>query len=611
VHNNPTPAGWQPVGYDRTGCRYNIGVRLRLITLILLIAALGCSVPPALTPTPTFLPVTPASLRLTQTADTKTPEAQPTAYTPRATGLPAPVNHRIAIRQLYGLGEFYDRQNGQTFTPRGVNYMPPNDVTRVRADFQWLGQAGYNTVRIIFDDCPPAWGCLTQQGEQGLNPAALDAMVVVMNLAQENDLVLLLALGDLPEEGGYSEMVSQGSSEQFVGYRNTSILTSQGLQAYQHYWSDLLSGLSARNAPFELVLGWQLLAEQWYQGDQPPFSLLEGTVTGTNGSIYDLADPQQKQALAVDGLNHFISELRQVIRRYDPTALIGMGFAGPQYPNPTGTEDSHYVETAALLSSSELDFFDLHLDPDTELTLAEYAQNIGLDTRIDVPLLMGEVSVFTWTYPLVESAATAVQDWIAASCAYGFDGWLYGSYRGEPGTWNLSDDDGYLMQAISPRSQPDACSTTVLPGRNLALGRAVSVSAGLPTEPPEMVVDGTDAQWSAGAFAEQWLMVDLGAPYMVGSIRLLVGQWPAGRTLHQLFVAGADGAMRLLTEFRGYTRDYDLLEYVPPEPLRDIQYIRVVTLESPAWVAWREIEILSPFRPTPTPTAEPASTVTP
>jgi hypothetical protein len=605
------PAVRQTVCWDRLGCRYNIGVRLRLITLILLIAALGCSVPPSLTPTPTFLPVTPVSLHLTETAETTTPEAQTTAYTPWATGLPLPVNHRIAIRQLYGLGEFYDRQDGQTFTPRGVNYTPPNDLTRVRADFQWLGDAGYNTVRIIFDDCPPAWGCLTQQGEQGLNPATLDAMVAVMNLAKENDLVLLLASADLPEEGGYSEMVSQGSNEQFVGYRNTSILTSQGLQAYQRYWIDLLSGLSARNAPFEIVLGWQFLAEQWYQGDLPPFSLLEGSVTGANGATYDLADSQQKQALAVDGLGFFISELRQVILRYDPTALIGMGFAVPQHPNPTGTEDSHYVETAALLSSTELDFFDLHLDPNMDLTLAEYAQNFGLDTRIAVPLLMGEVSVYTWTYPLVESAATAVQDWIAASCAYGFDGWLYGSYSDGSTTWSFSDDDGFLMQAISPRSQPDACFTTVLPGRNLALNRTVSVSAALPDEAPEMAVDGTDAQWSAGAFPDQWLMVDLGAPYMVGSIQLLVGQWPAGHTVHQLFAAGADGAMRLLFEFRGYTRDYDLLEYIPAEPLRDIQYIRVVTLESPAWVAWREIEVLAPFRATPTPTTEPAMTVTP
>ena len=178
-------------------------------------------------------------------------------------------------------------------------------------------------------------------------------------------------------------------------------------------------------------------------------------------------------------------------------------------------------------------------------------------------------------------------------------------------TWAFTDADGFLLQAISPRSQPDACLTTVLPGRNLALGRAVTVSAELPTEPASQAVDGSAEQWGAGAFPEQWLMIDLGAPSTIGSIRLLVGQWPAGRTVHQLYAAGPDGAMRLLVEFNEYTQDYDLLEYIPPAPLTGIQYIRVVTVSSPSWVSWREIEVLAPLRPTPTPTALPSLTPTP
>ena len=266
----------------------------------------------------------------------------------------------------------------------------------------------------------------------------------------------------------------------------------------------------------------------------------------------------------------------------------------------------------ALLATSPLDFFDLRLDPGSDLTLPQYAENFGLGARLNAPLLMGEIAASAWTYSTVESAAVAVQDWIAASCVYGFDGWLYARFAPLDDPWSFSAENSFLMQAISPRSQPDACTAGVLPGRNLALGKPVSISAALPEEPPEQAVDGdTEAQWSAGAFPEQWLMVDLGAPYTIGSIRLLVGQWPAGRTVHQLFVASADGAMRLLVEFAGYTRDYDLLEYLPPDPLRDIQYIRVVTLESPAWVAWREIEVLAPWRATPTPTALPETTPTP
>ena len=78
------------------------------------------------------------------------------------------------------------------------------------------------------------------------------------------------------------------------------------------------------------------------------------------------------------------------------------------------------------------------------LTLAEYAQNFGLETRLAAPLLMGEFAASAWSYPTVEAAATAAQDWIAASCAFGFDGWLYGSYAADPRCLEL-----YAMRTAS------------------------------------------------------------------------------------------------------------------------------------------------------------------
>ena len=584
-------------------------MRTRLIIILLLAAALGCSVPPALTPTPTGLPVTPANLPLADTAGDQTTAPAATAYVPWATIQPEALAHRVAIRQLYGLGEFYDQQSGLKFTPRGVNYQPTGDLGRTADDFRRLSALGYNTVRVIFDACTGRWDCITPTGGEGLELGALDHMTAVLRAAKERNLVLLLASAGLPEGSSYAAQANQGGSEQFGGERNIGLLTPQGVAAYRSYWGDLLSGLAARGAPLDVVLGWELLAEAWYAGDQPPFSLAEGEVTGANGTSYDLAEPATKQALAVEGLTYFSAELRHVIASHDINGLVGMGFLAPDTPNPGREGDARYVETAELLTSDALDFYELHLDMDTALTLAETAQNFGLERRISAPLLMGEFSASSWAHTTVEAAAAAVQDWIAASCAYGLDGWLYGSYASNPYVWSFTDGDGFLMAVIAPHSQPEACSTTVLPGRNLALGQAVSVSAALPDQPPEQAVDGTDAQWSAGGFAEQWLSIDLGAPYTIGSIRLLVGQWPAGQTVHQLFAAGADGEWRLLAELRGYTRDYDLLEYVPPEPLREVQYIRVITLESLSWVSWREIEVLAPLRPTPT--VEVEASVTP
>ena len=583
-------------------------MRPRLVPLLLLLAALACAVPPALTPTPTHLPVTPARPRLSETPAAPGTALQPTAYTPWATLPTAYTAHRIAMRSVYGLGEFFDQLNGEKFTPRGVTYLPSSDPAAMQDDFRRLRAAGYNTLRMLIDDCTPAWGCLATQDGQGLDPAALDSLTALLRLALDADLVLILASTGLPPGSSYAEMARQGQSQHFAGERNLLLLTPHGLQAAQAYWSDLLSGLASRQAPLQVVLGWQLLAEAWYQADQPPFSLETGEVTPAGGLTYDLSDPAQVQDLAADGLRHYSTALRQLILSYDPGALVGLGLLVPAYPNPARPGDLRYSATAALLATPPLDFFDLRLDPASDLSLEEYAENFGLGARLSAPLLMGQLTADAWTYPSVESAAAAVQDWIAASCIYGFDGWLYAPFAAADDAWSFNADNSFLMQAISPRSQPDPCTVTVLPGRNLALGRPVTVSAALPEEPPEAAVDGdTEAQWSAGAFPEQWLMIDLGAPYTIGSIRLLVGQWPAGQTRHQLFVAGPDGAMRLLVEFDDYTRDYDWLEYLPDAPLRDVQYIRLLTLESPAWVAWREIEVLAPSRPTPTPTELPVT----
>jgi hypothetical protein len=161
------------------------------------------------------------------------------------------------------------------------------------------------------------------------------------------------------------------------------------------------------------------------------------------------------------------------------------------------------------------------------------------------------------------------------------------------------------MKALSPSTQPDACKTTALPGRNLALNKPVEATEALPDQTAQMAVDGDpNTQWSSGAFPTQWIDIDLGAPYSIGEIRLTVGQWPAGATMHQVWVGTTRDAFKQVYEFSGREFDFDMLNFIPTKPLQDIRYVRIVTTESPSWVSWREIEVLAPFPATPTPTPE-------
>ena len=606
---------------------------LIIIVILLFLASLACQLPQGLSSTPTSLPViTPATPTSPSAAPSPLPinTSNPTA---RPTPPPPVAEHRIATHRIYGIAKFYDRKTFQDFIPRGVNYfilvpirdhyedrlfaVGVYDHNRTQADFTALSKAGYNSVRIILDGCTSGNGCIGVQNGQGLNPAYLDNIVDLMNLARDNNLFLLLASSGLPELGGYAALANQGASASFAPDRNAEILTPSGIHTTQQYWADLLSGLASRRAPFEVILGWELLSEGYFASDQPPFTLDGGKVTPANGKPYDMSLSSQKQAMAEDGLRYYIDQLRTTIRTYDPTGLITMGFFAPDAPNQWRDGDNRYVETAGLFSNSSLDFFDFHLSPGLGLTLPELGQNFGLGVHITKPMLMGEVGASTWTFPQIYDGAIAVQDWIAASCVMGFAGWFYSNYYPLPAgltdaTWGFVDDQNTLLKALSQNNQPDACATTVLPGRNLALGKPVQASEALPDQTAQMAVDGDpNTQWSAGAFPTQWIEIDLGAPYSVGEIRLTVGQWPAGQTVHQVWVGSSRDLMQQIYGFSGREFDFDVLNYVPAVPIANIRFIRIVTTDSPSWVSWREIEVLAPFPATPTPTAPNEVTPTP
>ncbi len=78
----------------------------------------------------------------------------------------------------------------------------------------------------------------------------------------------------------------------------------------------------------------------------------------------------------------------------------------------------------------------------------------------------------------------------------------------------------------------------------------------------------------------------------VTRIRLTAAQYPAGDTVHQVWAGSDPENMKFIYEFRGFTDDADLLEFVPVIPPTNIRFIKIVTTQSPSWVAWREVEVI-------------------
>jgi hypothetical protein len=97
-------------------------------------------------------------------------------------------------------------------------------------------------------------------------------------------------------------------------------------------------------------------------------------------------------------------------------------------------------------------------------------------------------------------------------------------------------------------------------------------------------------QWSAGGSAPQWIQLDLGEEMTVSKIRLLTSQTPAGATIHQISAGTAPDKLDSIGTLDANTQDNQWLELALPQ--NNIRYLKINTVKSPSWTAWREIEIV-------------------
>jgi len=130
-------------------------------------------------------------------------------------------------------------------------------------------------------------------------------------------------------------------------------------------------------------------------------------------------------------------------------------------------------------------------------------------------------------------------------------------------------------------------------GANLALGKAVRVSSQLTDMTGTLAVDGDlGTLWNSGGDPTQWIEIDLGAEHTLQEISVTISQYPEGRTVHRILGKSATGQFVELIMFDGDTTDGQVLTFTPVQPMQGIRFIRVETIISPSWVAWKEIEVI-------------------
>lgn len=523
-----------------------------------------------------------------------------------------PPAHRIQIRTVKGEAEFYDVKTGKKFVPRGHNYVrlenmkkltePTSmvyhstfnegryDKKRASTALKAMAADGYNVVRVFLNHATEG---SIDAGSKGLSGKYLDNFADFLALAKANGLYVIPTIDWIPIPKK-SKAVEQVWCPDYQ-CTNVHILTRDGVEANKAFFVAFIRELVKRKAPTSYILAYELRNELTFESDLPPLSLKSGTVTTVNGKTYDLSDERQKRAMLEEGLVYWVDQVRAAIRAVSPTALVTVGLVPPQFPNPIGVGDTRFSVSAPVVRSSTLDFIDIHVYPAADkISMKEFAENFGIVGVKNKPVIFGEFGGLLATYASAEAAAQAMVEWQGESAKFGIDGWIFWSWdMDEPrDSWTALEQEAVLNDALAPKKKPDPASARrTVPAVSAGIEKTARASGTFEGAGPELAIDGTMRQWTSGGFPPQWIELDLKKPQELSKIRLTVGQSPDGPTVHQVWIKSPGRDYVMSHEFKGDTKDSQVLEYLPA-PGVVVAAVKIVTTASPSWVGWREIDLV-------------------
>lgn len=147
------------------------------------------------------------------------------------------------------------------------------------------------------------------------------------------------------------------------------------------------------------------------------------------------------------------------------------------------------------------------------------------------------------------------------------------------------DDEGNVNKP--PAATTNSATST---GAKVTVKTTTASNIGATNAAPTNATDGDiKTQWGAGGPAPQWIQLDLGEESSISKVRLNPNQTPTGPTTHQVYGGPTPDQLTLLGTLDGVTQDSQWLELAIPA--NNVRYLKIATVKSPSWVAWREIEI--------------------
>ena len=389
---------------------------------------------------------------------------------------------RIGIRKnLDGFSEFYNKTNGKSFVPQGVNWVHLSKSGDKKAEnisfneeffkshradiqltLQEIARSGFNVVRVRVD----GKAISGSKEKLELNRSYVANLTSFIQTANLQGLYVLLTGQWLPEN--YYQIVYNGSHplpSKNVSGLNLMLMSQGATAAFSKYESDLLKEIRSIS-PISIngIFSIDLWNELHFNGNEKPFSESKGEFLSETGLTFNLAIPESRQALADETELRWVNSVVGEIKNTDPEILVTSSVFSAKEVHRTGyhgvrTEDSTWKDwrqpfRLKVLAESNLDYLQIHPYPhtldynlDDDLNSMEFSQ-----LQRNKPILIGEFGAFKKEFKNVNDALQILKTFLSQACRKKITGWIYWTWDTyeQVDLWNMKDSNSEIEKGLSP-----------------------------------------------------------------------------------------------------------------------------------------------------------------
>jgi hypothetical protein len=352
------------------------------------------------------------------------------------------------------------------------------DPMRTEILMRILKSNGYNLVRVFLKTGGRGYentkirGLSGPSHTKGISAKYMDNFIDFLSRAQKYGIYVMPCFTENEMlDNDYFKNIAKGASKQGI------LFSEDGIKAKQHYIELFLQYIREKNPSLiNNLFALTMQNEFAFHSDEAPFNQTSGTYTFVDGPTYNMANDDERRALANAAIRNYYSKMKETVETNAPGLLVGegtfaMGAVGKTYDNSKGirtidgNKDLRFPMTAVELLNTHIDFLDFHVYRwGAKGTGADvfnhFTENMKLLTpeakelMKRKPIIMGEFGSFKEDEATIDEAVIFVKDLQKTALDFGFKGsayWTIDTFE-QTRLWNLMSKNGKMLKAFSERN---------------------------------------------------------------------------------------------------------------------------------------------------------------